>query len=197
MQSFTTTDNVLIKYLDTALLPTSTAEDLKKPWLILVCSPPLLNSHPLSLYLPLSPSPSQTHLSDSPPQHQIHGFTGTSLVYQHNIPTLSLTYRVVAPDLRGHGESSKPVVGDGTEISVVRLAGDLRELMGVLAGGDDLLDSGKWKCRVMGGSLGCAIIWYVFSVCFLGFVFVVFLSLFLLCSQVFNPNANHQYLNHS
>jgi 3-oxoadipate enol-lactonase len=35
----------------------------------------------------------------------IHGFCGSSAYWEHIIPVLSPSYRVIAPDLRGHGQS--------------------------------------------------------------------------------------------
>src|SRR6476646_5161612 len=38
----------------------------------------------------------------------IHGMAGSSSTWRAVLPTLSENYRVVAPDLPGHGESGKP-----------------------------------------------------------------------------------------
>ena len=38
----------------------------------------------------------------------IHGMAGSSATWRAVIPKLSKKYRVVAPDLLGHGESAKP-----------------------------------------------------------------------------------------
>jgi pimeloyl-ACP methyl ester carboxylesterase len=38
----------------------------------------------------------------------LHGFPQSSYEWRHQIPALAGRYRVVAPDLRGYGESSKP-----------------------------------------------------------------------------------------
>lgn len=55
-------------------------------------------------------------------------------------------YRVIAPDLRGHGESDKPKHG----FHVSRLAMDLKELIQHI---------GVQSVRALGGSLGCSILW--------------------------------------
>lgn len=89
---------------------------------------------------------------------QIHGFTGSHLAYSRNIPSLSKVYRVVAPDLRGHGESGTPDLKVLKSATVVRLAVDLGELIVRLAKGEGKT-VGAWRGRVMGGSLGCAVIW--------------------------------------
>jgi pimeloyl-ACP methyl ester carboxylesterase len=86
-------------------------------------------------------------------QPQIHGFTGSSLIWQRNLPSFSQEHRVIIPDLRGHGSSQKPKHG----YHVSRLAMDLRELLIHL---EPSLQSGKsagWKA--IGGSLGCSILW--------------------------------------
>ena len=38
----------------------------------------------------------------------IHGMAGSSATWRAVLPQLSKKYRVVAPDLFGHGESAKP-----------------------------------------------------------------------------------------
>jgi len=81
---------------------------------------------------------------------QLHGFTGSSAVWKRNIPALSKVYRVIAPDLRGHGDSDHSVHG----YHVSRLAMDLKTII-------DHLKLPKGKIRVIAGSLGCAIIWFV------------------------------------
>lgn len=84
---------------------------------------------------------------------KIHGFTGSSLVWQRNIPTFSQEHRVIVPDLRGHGASDKPKHG----YHVSRLAMDLRELLIHLE--PSLLDGKSSGWKAMGGSLGCSILW--------------------------------------
>jgi 3-oxoadipate enol-lactonase len=49
----------------------------------------------------------------------IHGFCGSSSYWEHIIPELSKTYRVIAPDLRGHGNSSA-----GKETNTMELLAD-------------------------------------------------------------------------
>jgi pimeloyl-ACP methyl ester carboxylesterase len=84
---------------------------------------------------------------------KIHGFTGSSLVWQRNIPTFSQEHRVIVPDLRGHGASDKPKHG----YHVSRLAMDLRELLIHLE--PSLMDGKSSGWKAMGGSLGCSILW--------------------------------------
>ncbi|KAH8591744.1 Alpha/Beta hydrolase protein, partial [Bisporella sp. PMI_857] len=82
----------------------------------------------------------------------IHGFTGSGAVWQRNVPAFADRYRVVVPDLRGHGDSDKPKHG----YHVSRLAMDLRELLVHLSGSQNLEGM---KVKVIGGSLGCSILW--------------------------------------
>src|SRR5690554_1397428 len=49
----------------------------------------------------------------------IHGFCGSSGYWKHIIPKLSTSYRVIAPDLRGHGLSSA-----GSKTGTVELLAD-------------------------------------------------------------------------
>ncbi|KAI5194422.1 alpha/beta-hydrolase [Aureobasidium subglaciale] len=79
----------------------------------------------------------------------LHGFTGSSEVFQRNIPTLSKHFHVIAPDLRGHGASGKPRHG----FHVFRLAMDLHNLLGHL----NITQSSTVRC--IAGSLGCSILW--------------------------------------
>lgn len=81
----------------------------------------------------------------------IHGFTGSSQYFSRNFAGLAQTHMVIAPDLRGHGRSTKARHG----YHVARLAADLR----------DLLES-QLKPRFpnahyvgVGCSLGAAVLW--------------------------------------
>ena len=69
-------------------------------------------------------------------------------MFYHNIPSLSKTYRVIAPDLRGHGYSDKPTAG----YHVARLAMDLKNLI-------DHLELQHGKIIGLGASLGAAVLW--------------------------------------
>ncbi|MCJ1354004.1 MAG: hypothetical protein MMC33_003991 [Icmadophila ericetorum] len=90
---------------------------------------------------------------DTGPRHGLpmillHGWTGSSAVFKRNIPSLSKDYRVIAPDLRGHGQSIERRSG----YHVSRLAMDLRNLIRHLQ-----LPIGK--IIGVGASLGCAVLW--------------------------------------
>ncbi|KAL6709964.1 hypothetical protein ACN47E_000749 [Coniothyrium glycines] len=85
---------------------------------------------------------------DAAPLILLHGFTGSSKVFERNIEVLSRDYHVIVPDLRGHGDSDKPKAG----YHVARLALDLRDLIAYFA-------LAKGSIRVIGTSLGAAILW--------------------------------------
>nr|GAT53114.1 predicted protein [Mycena chlorophos] len=59
-----------------------------------------------------------------------HGFPQSSYHYRHAIPLLAAAgYRVVAPDLRGQGKSSKPPIGPESDFRKTVLAHDLYVLL--------------------------------------------------------------------
>lgn len=58
----------------------------------------------------------------------LHGFPETSFAWRYQIPVLARHYRVIAPDLRGYGETDKPAGGYDKR----NMARDLRELLRAL-----------------------------------------------------------------
>ncbi len=60
-----------------------------------------------------------------PPVFLLHGFPETWFAWRKQIPTLAQKYTVVAPDLRGYGETDKPPTGYDKRT----MATDVRELM--------------------------------------------------------------------
>ncbi len=58
----------------------------------------------------------------------IHGLTASSLYFQKQIPILSQHFKVIAPDLRGHGESGTR----DDHLTIKRLAMDLKQLLEIL-----------------------------------------------------------------
>lgn len=76
----------------------------------------------------------------------VHGWSQCGEMFKKNIPGLSKYYRVIALDLRGHGDSGKP--SHGYRIS--RLAKDVRDFIAGL---------GLEKVNLLGWSMGCSIIW--------------------------------------
>ncbi len=71
----------------------------------------------------------------------IHGMAGSSDTWQAVMPRLARRYRVVAPDLLGHGQSAKP----RTDYSLGAFAAGLRDLL------DEL---GISRATIVGHSLG-------------------------------------------
>jgi haloacetate dehalogenase len=65
---------------------------------------------------------------NGPPVVLLHGFPETSYAWRHQIPVLARHYQVIAPDLRGYGETEKAASGYDKR----NMANDLRELMKAL-----------------------------------------------------------------
>jgi pimeloyl-ACP methyl ester carboxylesterase len=60
-----------------------------------------------------------------PPVLLLHGFPETWFCWRHQVPALAPRHRVIAPDLRGYGETEKPAAGYDKRT----MARDVRELM--------------------------------------------------------------------
>ncbi|MCI4353350.1 MAG: alpha/beta fold hydrolase [Thermoplasmata archaeon] len=56
----------------------------------------------------------------------LHGLGGDHTVWDFEIPDLSKSYRIIAPDLRGHGRSSYP---EGARYTFEELEGDVQKLL--------------------------------------------------------------------
>jgi non-heme chloroperoxidase len=76
----------------------------------------------------------------------IPGWSQSAAQFRHQVEGLSDRYRVIAVDMRGHGESDKP--DHGYKIS--RLAKDLRDMIEAL----DLQE-----VNILGHSMGSSVIW--------------------------------------
>ena len=76
----------------------------------------------------------------------IPGWSQTAAQFKHQLSGLSEQYRVIAVDMRGHGESDKPDHG----YTIHRFAKDVHDLLADLSLGDVTL---------MGHSMGCSVIW--------------------------------------
>lgn len=86
---------------------------------------------------------------DGPAVLLLHGFPDSAQLWRHQIPALAgAGYRVIAPDLRGFGESSRPdAVADYR----------MRTIVGDVAG---LLDTlGVSRAAVVGHDFGAALAW--------------------------------------
>jgi len=66
-----------------------------------------------------------------PPVILLHGFPETSFAWRFQIPALARHYRVIAPDLRGYGETDKPSKGYDKRT----MANDVVELLKALGVG--------------------------------------------------------------
>jgi len=80
----------------------------------------------------------------------VPGWSQTAAQFRHQIEGLSSTYRVIALDMRGHGESDKPAHG----YRIQRLAKDVRDVLEAL----DLRD-----VAILGHSMGCSVLWCYFD----------------------------------
>lgn len=76
----------------------------------------------------------------------VHGWSQSGAMFQHQLDTLSESFTVVVPDLRGHGESPAPASG----LRMARLAADLHELVGQL---------GLSRFSLLGWSMGVSVLW--------------------------------------
>ncbi|WP_347341621.1 alpha/beta fold hydrolase [Bradyrhizobium uaiense] len=66
-----------------------------------------------------------------PPVVLLHGFPETNFAWRFQIPALASSYRVIAPDLRGYGETDKPASGYDKRT----MANDIVELLKALGVG--------------------------------------------------------------
>jgi non-heme chloroperoxidase len=76
----------------------------------------------------------------------IPGWSQSAAMFKHQLRGLSQNHRVIALDMRGHGESAKPTYG----YRIQRLAADIRAMIYY----DDLED-----VSLLGHSMGCSVIW--------------------------------------
>ena len=80
------------------------------------------------------------------PLVMIPGWSQTAAQFKHQIEGLSAKYRVIALDMRGHGESEKPTHG----YRIHRLSKDVNEF---------LVANGLTNVTIAGHSMGCSVIW--------------------------------------
>ena len=76
----------------------------------------------------------------------IPGWSQTAAQFKHQLSGLGERYRVIAVDMRGHGESDKPTHG----YTIQRLAKDVQDL---------LVARNITDATVMGHSMGCSVMW--------------------------------------
>ncbi|MEQ1874137.1 MAG: alpha/beta hydrolase [Ilumatobacteraceae bacterium] len=86
---------------------------------------------------------------DGPAVMLLHGFPDSHNLWRHQVPALvAAGYRVIAPDLRGFGDSSKPT---GVEnYGILNLVGDV---LGILD------SAGVQRAHVVGHDWGSALAW--------------------------------------
>jgi pimeloyl-ACP methyl ester carboxylesterase len=82
---------------------------------------------------------------DAPPVLLVHGWPQNWWTWRHVIPTLAERFRVIAPDLRGHGWSEAPASGYEKE----QLASDMLAVLDALA-----LERATWIGHDWGGWSG-------------------------------------------
>ncbi len=80
------------------------------------------------------------------PLVMIPGWSQTAAMYKHQLEVLSGRYRVIALDMRGHGDSDKPTHG----YRMARLAADVH---------DFLEGMNLRNVALAGHSMGCSVIW--------------------------------------
>ena len=76
----------------------------------------------------------------------IHGWSQSGAVFKRQLEGLSDRFRVIALDLRGHGQSDKPEYG----YRIARLATDVRDFLAAL----DLRE-----VTLLGWSMSCSVLW--------------------------------------
>ncbi len=80
----------------------------------------------------------------------VPGWSQTAEQFKHQIEGLSGRYRVIALDMRGHGDSDKPAHG----YRIQRLAKDVWDVLRALNLGD---------AAILGHSMGCSVLWCYFD----------------------------------
>ncbi|KAJ8939457.1 hypothetical protein NQ318_023083 [Aromia moschata] len=87
---------------------------------------------------------------DQPVMLLLHGFPDCWLSWRHQIPVLSTYFRVIALDLKGFGDSDKPMWRSSYRIDII-----LQEIKQFTAA------LGIKKCMIVGHDLGAFIGWYL------------------------------------
>jgi pimeloyl-ACP methyl ester carboxylesterase len=88
---------------------------------------------------------------EGPPVLLIHGFPDSSQLWRHQVPALvAAGHRVIAPDLRGLGESDKPEAVE--EYAVARSVADMVALLDGL---------GVERVSVVGHDFGAVVAWFL------------------------------------
>ncbi|MEM8922401.1 MAG: alpha/beta hydrolase [Actinomycetota bacterium] len=91
-----------------------------------------------------------TEAGDGPPLVLVHGWNQTAALFSRQVEGLSDRFRVIAVDLRGHGDSEAPDHG----YRMARHAMDVHTVIREVAGGE---------AHVLGHSMGCCVLWAHFD----------------------------------
>ncbi|NXF28252.1 EPHX4 hydrolase, partial [Rhodinocichla rosea] len=86
----------------------------------------------------------------------LHGFPQNWFCWRHLLQEFSARFRVVAPDLRGYGDSEKPPGRDSYRLEL--LLGDIRDLIEALG-----TPAGSPRCVLVGHDWGGVLAWEVAS----------------------------------
>ncbi len=86
------------------------------------------------------------------PLVMIPGWSQSAAQFKHQLSGLSDKYRVIAIDMRGHGESDKPTYG----YRIHRLSADVHEFLAA---------KGLRNVVLAGHSMGCSVIWGYWELC--------------------------------
>lgn len=89
-----------------------------------------------------------TVAGEGPPVLLIHGFPDRSDLWRHQIDDLKADFTVIAPDLRGFGESDRP-----EDVDAYRMRNSVRDMLGIL---DEL---GYEKAHVVAHDWGAGVAW--------------------------------------
>jgi pimeloyl-ACP methyl ester carboxylesterase len=88
---------------------------------------------------------------EGPPVLLLHGFPDTAALWRHQVgPLVDAGFRVITPDLRGYGRSSKPE--DPGAYAIPFLAGDALAVLD---------DAGAERAHVVGHDWGAALAWSI------------------------------------
>jgi 2-succinyl-6-hydroxy-2,4-cyclohexadiene-1-carboxylate synthase len=88
----------------------------------------------------------EEHGSGGRPFVLVHGFTGSRDDWREMLPALGRRGRTLAPDLRGHGDSTN--TGDAASYTIQQLAADVRGFLDA---------AGVARCDLLGHSMGGAV----------------------------------------
>ncbi len=123
-----------------------------------------------------------TEKGDGPPLILVHGWNQTAALFDRQVSGLSDHFRVIALDLRGHGNSDAPDTG----YRMSRHAMDLKTVIDQIAGG---------SANVLAHSMGCCVLWSYFDL-FAGDGIDRAVFVDMSTHPIVNPAFNEQELTH-